>query len=264
MIDTNTTEYVELMKERALGKLPIMGCFKRMRDILMSKCGADEGMSYVDVGSATSHYHRYLIDTGLKPSKYYGLEIDSLMFNEATAIWKENGLNTSIWLKKLDFETCRDDELPSADIYFSMNSFMYFKSPHNALSKMMKHAKKSILIRSYFCDATYRIVRAQSSLNHDGCQIPEEDILDNNGNLLSYDYWSIYSFALIEAIIKRCDKDNVWKYEWLENNNYYESIDDEKINGQQKRGATEVSSLGEVSYPFIQPWYYLLLTKGSV
>ena len=64
------------------------------------------------------------------------------------------------------------------DIGICVNAFMYFKSPYKALSNMLKHCDKNLLIRGYFSDKSFRILRSQTSSHHDKSQISESDSFD--------------------------------------------------------------------------------------
>ena len=48
--------------------------------------------------------------------------------------------------------------------------------------------------------------------------------------------------------------------EWIEDKNYFDSIGKEKNFEVKKRDGTFVLNNMEISYPFIQPWEYLLIT----
>ena len=59
-------------------------------------------------------------------------------------------------------------------------------------------------INTYFCDNTYRIVRSQDTNNHDNASFGPIENLKAGGGFKSFDYWNIYSFDLIEKLVKSC------------------------------------------------------------
>ncbi len=144
------------------------------------------------------------------------------------------------------------------DIAICANAFMYLKSPYVALKNIFKHTSKYVLIRGYFADQSYRILRSQTSSNHDKVKINEADSFAKDGTLKSYDYWSIYSREYIESVVK--DLNPCASIEWIEDKNKFESINEEKELNISKRGGTYVIENMEISYPFIQPWEYILVS----
>ena len=256
-IKTNLSEYVEIMKKRAMGELPEMGSAIRTVDLMIEKNVFSEGgNSIMDIGSATCHYFKTFLKKNIKIDLYAGIEIDKEMINAAKLVWEEEIANGKLILETSDIEALNLDQ--KFDISFCCNAFMYFKSPYKALKNMIQHTKKKLLIRGYFTDKSYRILRSQTSDHHEKSFISEADSFDKEGNLQSYDYWTIYSRKYIESIVKELAPKS--KIEWIPDNNNLQSIDNEKNLNIKKRGATYVLDNMEISYPFIQPWEFLLIS----
>jgi SAM-dependent methyltransferase len=256
----NTSDYVSLMKARAEGTLPDMGCALRVTDLLRQTPGgfftAAPGPSILDVGCATGHFLRTFIRQRLPLARYVGLEIDPGMVVAAREVWKREISVGTVEFVNEDLEKLA---APAAfDFVICVNAFMYFSSAKVALTNLIKATRHRLLIRSYFADANYRIVRAQTKQNHDKSQIEEIDAFDEAGNMLCYDFWNIYSQTYIEALVARIRPHAV--LQWIEDKNVVASMEKERDLDLRKRGGTELLAGHEVSYPFILPWKYLSIT----
>jgi SAM-dependent methyltransferase len=247
----NTDDYVSLMRRRATGALPDMGCALRVGDLLRDF--ADGPFSVLDVGCAAGHFLRTFKHQELPLAKYVGLEIDPAMFRVASEVWEreaESGLAEFI---NADLEKFSSDR--TYDFVICVNAFMYFASAKTALTNLLRAAKRRVLVRSYFADSNYRIIRAQTSLNHDKSSVDEIDVFDESGNIRCYDYWNIYSRTYIESLVARLDPSA--EVDWIEDKNVLSSLKTERELDIKKRGATELLGEHEVSYPFILPWKWL-------
>ena len=257
LIESNLSEYVDLMAKRALGQLPEMGSAIRTVEILKdNNLITKEEISILDVGSATCHYLRSFLNHDIKVNLYAGVEIDKEMVNAAKSIWADSISKGEIILENSDAEKFELDK--KFDICICCNAFMYFKSPYKALKNMIKHTKNNLLIRGYFSDKSYRILRSQTSSHHDKSKVKEADSFNMEGDLIAFDYWSIYSKEYIESVINKISPKS--KIKWIEDKNYFHSINDEKDLNIKKRDGTFVLNNMEISYPFIQPWEYLLIS----
>ena len=257
---TNTDAYVSLMKDRAAGRLPDMGCALRVAELIQQRQAdlhADTpAPEILDVGCATGHFYRTFVKQGLCPKKYTGLEIDPGMVNAAREIWATE-------LQKGAVEFINDDleRFPSTrkfDFVICVNAFMYFASAKKALQNLLQATRHHLIVRSYFTDANYRIVRAQTKQNHDKSAVEETDVFDESGNMLCYDFWNVYSFSYIEAVVSRIAP--VARVEWVDDRNVLSSLEQERTLQLAKRGATEIWNGQEISYPFILPWKYLCIS----
>lgn len=257
LINSNTSQYVDLMKRRAMGQLPEMGSAKRTLEILLEQnLLRSNGNSIIDVGAASCHYFRTFIDNDIKVETYAGIEEDESMVKAAKEAWSDviSKGQLSINLGLADkFNLKR-----KFDICICINAFMYFESPYKALRNMIKHTKNNLLIRGYFSETSYRILRSQTSAHNDRVKISEADSFDKEGNLLSYDYWTIYSRNYITNIVKEINHNA--SLEWIEDKNNFNSIQKEKELNIEKRGATTIVENLEVSFPIILPWEYLLIS----
>lgn len=259
MID-NTDEYIFLQKNRALGTLPDMGCAIRVSDLINERVGIKDGekveVNILDVGCATGHFYRTFIRQGLGISNYTGLEIDSGMVKAAKEVWSGEVKEGKVGFINEDIEKFYDDR--KFDFVICINAFMYFTSIEEVLRKLMRMTRFHLIIRSYFTDSNYRIIRAQTKQNHDKAMLHEIDVFDEQGNMLCYDFWNIYSHTYIESLVKKIDPSA--RIEWIEDNNIITSIEEEANLGISKRGATEIFGGHEISYPFFLPWKYLVVT----
>ena len=233
-----------------------MGCALRVAQVIKEHWGERAGRppSILDVGCATGHFRRTFDRRGLPVGRYVGLEIDPAMVRAATEIWgREIEAGTVAFINE-DLERFRGDE--SFDIVICVNAFMYFASAKRALANLLRAARGGrLFVRSYFADDNYRIIRAQTTLNHDKATLSELEVFDDDGNILSYDYWNIYSRTYIERLIALLAP--AARVSWLEDRNVLESLEEERGLNITKRGATEVVQGCEISYPFILPWKYL-------
>jgi len=256
----NTNDYVSLMRDRADGSLPSMGSAIRLAELLSedisSSGGRTEHVSLLDVGCATGHYLRAFREKEIPLNKYCGIEIDPAMVSVANDIWRNEIDRGEVEIINVDIDQLQMDE--SFDYVLCMNAFMYFPSAMKTLSKLLSLAKKRVLIRSYFSEANYRIIRPQTQINHDKSSVDEADAFDDDGNIPESDLWNIYSFAYIESLVAKLNCSA--KVEWVDDNNRLGSIIEEEHFQLEKRGATQVISGMEVSYPFILPWKYLSIT----
>ena len=256
-VEDNLSEYVEIMKERARGSLPEMGSAKRTVEILIEKdLLSRDNNSIIDIGAATCHYYRSFLNKNINLDLYAGVEIDRAMSEAAESVWAKQISDGKLIINNNDVENFELDKI--FDIAICANAFMYFKSPYMALKNIFKHTSKYVLIRGYFADQSYRILRSQTSSNHDKVKINEADSFAKDGTLKSYDYWSIYSREYIESVVK--DLNPCASIEWIEDKNKFESINEEKELNISKRGGTYVIENMEISYPFIQPWEYILVS----
>ena len=256
----NTADYISLMKARASGKLPEMGSALRVAGLIQERASRFSDRSrpvdLLDVGCAAGHYLRTLIRQGLPISRYVGLEIDPGMLIAAREVWAGEITAGVVEFVNQDLEQFRSKE--TFDFVICVNAFMYFASAKRALTNLLQATRSHLIIRSYFADANYRIMRGQTTRNHDKAQLAEIDAFDEDGNLLSFDYWNIYSFTYMETLVASlCPQARL---EWIDDKNLLTSIEEERDLNIQKRGATEVLGEHEVSYPFILPWKYLSIS----
>ena len=101
----------------------------------------------------------------------------------------------------------------------------------NGFTKLMRAARHRVIIRSYFTESTYRIVRAQTTRNHDKSQVDELAAFDDAGNILCYDFWNMYSFTYMEALVRTIEPKA--RAEWIEDKNVLSSLEEErKLNLQ--------------------------------
>ena len=67
LINSNTSQYIELIKKRAMGELPEMGSSKRTLEILLERYLLNsDGNSIIDIGAATCHYLRTFKNNDIK------------------------------------------------------------------------------------------------------------------------------------------------------------------------------------------------------
>jgi SAM-dependent methyltransferase len=252
----NTDEYVALMRRRAAGALPDMGCALRVADIIGEAWSSSrgQGMRLLDVGCATGHFRRTFVGRHLPIARYVGLEIDPAMVRVGSEVWRSEIEDGTVRFVNADLEAYESDE--AFDVVICVNAFMYFASAKRALRNLLRAARGGrLFVRSYFMDANYRIIRAQTALNHDKSVLSELDVFDDDGEICCYDFWSIYSQTYIELLVAQLAPGA--RVTWLEDNNVLSSLQHERELAVQKRGATEVLNEHEVSYPFILPWKYL-------
>ena len=256
-IEVNLSEYVDLMRKRALGELPQMGSAKRTVEILLERnLLKEKDNKIIDIGCATCHYLRTFMDFDVDIDLYTGVEIDQTMVEAAKDVWANEIKNNKLTIFNSDVEIFNIEKKYNVGI--CANAFMYFKSPYKAISNIMKHCNNHLLIRGYFSEKSFRILRSQTSSHHDKAKTSEANSFDKEGNLTSFDYWTIYSKEYMESVVKAISPNA--KVEWIEDKNYFDSIDKEKNFEVKKRDGTFVLNNMEISYPFIQPWEYLLIT----
>ena len=244
------------MRRRAAGKLPDMGCALRIAEIIGEAWRADvgQGMRLLDVGCATGHFRRTFVGQSLPIDHYVGLEIDPAMVEAGSEVWYREIEAGIVHFINADLEAYEPDE--SFDVVLCVNAFMYFASAKIALRNLLKAASGGhLFVRSYFTDANYRIIRAQTTLNHDKSSLSELDVFDDEGQIRCYDFWNIYSQTYIEKLVGLLAPEA--SLCWLDDQNIFSSLEEERKLTVDKRGATEVLNGYEVSYPFIQPWKYL-------
>ena len=263
MID-NTDEYIALMKARAMGALPDMGCALRVAELIKAKAMPaamfdTNAVDVLDVGCATGHFLRTFMRHELRFARYTGLEIDPAMWRAAQDTWAaeirdgtaefiNEDLEHFVSRKQFDFVIC-------------VNAFMYFASAKTALSNLLRATRHHLIIRSYFTDSNYRIVRAQTRQNHDKSAYDELDVFDDEGNIRCYDFWNMYSCTYMEALVSSVDP--AAKLEWIEDRNVVSSLEAESKLNIAKRGATQLLEGHEISYPFILPWKWLAITVSQ-
>jgi len=256
----NTEDYIALLKDRALGTLPDMGCALRVANLIKGMPSRlfdrQTRVDILDVGCGAGHFYRTFIGQDLTFAKYVGLEIDPGMVEVANEVWAREVDTGVVEFVNQDLEQFSSSR--QFDFVICVNAFMYFASAKTALTNLMRATRHHLLIRSYFSDSNYRIVRAQTTLNHDKAELDEIDIFDEDGNMLCYDFWNIYSFSYIEALVAKIDPRA--KVAWLDDKNVLESLERERKLKVKKRGATEVLQGFEISYPFILPWKYLSIS----
>ena len=249
------SEYIDLMRKRALGELPDMGCAIRMGEIIKELNGQKMIPRLLDVGCATGHYYRTFRGMNVPIKEYLGLEIDADMVKAAEAVWKQEISEGKMRFVRDDIES--SNPLERSDILICMNSFMYYKSAKRVLAKFLNSAQ-TILIRSYFADSNFRIIRGQSAQNNDRVDIDELDLFSEAGDLVSADFWTIYGTTYIEKLVKSLNPRASVK--WLADENKIDSIKKEANLGVVKRGGTQVVGGYEISYPLLQPWEILQIT----
>ena len=254
------SEYIDLMFKRAKGEIPDMGCALRLIEILKEKVLINQSHkkinTFLDIGCATGHYYKTLLNHNIQVEKYIGLERDIEMVKAAKLAWDKEIKNNKFGIIHEDIES--NNELPKNDILICYNSFMYYKSAKYVLKKFLK-SSKNIIIRSYFSESNFRILRAQSKQNNDKSLIDEMDIFSDEGAIQCADYWTIYSFSYIEKLVNIIDPRA--KVFWIKDNNILSSIEEEKKAGIIKRGGTEIVGDYEISYPLLQPWEILMIQK---
>jgi SAM-dependent methyltransferase len=259
----NTEDYVSLMRARAAGALPDMGCALRVLELLKQTRGGlferEPRAEILDVGCAAGHFLRTFIRCSLPLAKYVGLEVDSSMVAVANEVWAKEIESGKVEFINEDLEKFRSPR--RFDVVICSNAFMYFASAKTALTNLLLATRRRLLIRSYFADASYRIVRAQTKRNHDKSSVDEIDAFDDAGNMLCYDFWNIYSQTYIEELVPRIEPRA--RLEWIEDKNVISSLEQERTLNLSKRGATEILAGQEISYPFILPWKYLSISMDT-
>ena len=258
----NTADYVSLLRDRAAGSLPDMGSALRVSALIQAakrrRFGKD-AVEILDVGCGAGHYYRTFMRENLAISKYVGLEIDPAMVQAARDVWASELTSGAVDFIVQDLES--SDLKDKFDFVICMNAFMYFSSARRALANLLSATRHNLIIRSYFTDSNYRIIRAQTKQNHDKATLDEMDAFDEDGNILCFDFWNIYSYSYIEALVRRLSPHAT--LEWLEDENPLDSLEQERNLNIQNRGAKRVLEGYEVSYPFILPWKYLSITVDS-
>ena len=87
------SDYVDLMRKRAIGELPDMGCALRLGEVIEAlNPAATRGQPIgrlLDVGCATGHYYRTFRNMGIPIREYVGLEIDEPMVDAAKDAWAQ-------------------------------------------------------------------------------------------------------------------------------------------------------------------------------
>jgi SAM-dependent methyltransferase len=255
------SDYTELMRQRALGQLPDMGCAIRIgeiiRDIAPQVTQGGRIEKLLDIGCATGHYYRTFTGMGIPIREYVGLEIDTGMIDAATRVWEREIAQKKVRFVLDDIES--PTPLEKCDVLICANSFMYYKSAKRVLAKFLD-AAKHIVIRSYFAESNFRIIRGQSAQNNDRVQIDELDLFTESGDIVIGDFWNIYGFTYIEKLVRRLSREA--KVEWLKDLNKIESMAEEADLGVVKRGGTQVIGGYEISYPLLQPWEILVISSG--
>jgi SAM-dependent methyltransferase len=254
------SDYVDLMRKRALGELPDMGCAIRIGEIIKDLPGKknrnnDHIGKLIDVGCATGHYYRTFNEMNIPIREYVGVEINEDMVNVAKDVWRREISSGKIRFVRDDIESATP--LDKCDVLVCANSFMYYKSAKRVLKKFLDSAK-TIIVRSYFADSNYRILRGQSAQNNDRVKIDELDLFSESGDLLCCDFWTIYGFTYIERLIGSLNPRA--RVEWLKDENKIDSITAEARMGVVKRGGTQVIGGYEISYPLLQPWEILVVS----
>jgi hypothetical protein len=181
------------------------------------------------------------------------------MVGAARQVWADNISSGTVEFINQDLERFASDR--KFDFVICVNAFMYFASAKTALTNLLKATRRHLIIRSYFADSNYRIVRAQTKSNHDKSEIEEIDVFDEAGNMRCYDFWNIYSVAYMEALVRQIAPGA--KLDWIEDRNILSSMEQERQLNISKRGATEVLEGYEIVYPFILPWKYLSISMDA-
>lgn len=253
----NTSDYISLLRGRAEGRLPDMGCALRVsaliKDVADGPPEAPVPVDILDVGCGAGHFYATFLRQHVPVAKYVGLEIDPGMVDAARDVWAAEVKSGAVEFLNQDLETFAGPD--TYDVVICINAFMYFASAATALANLMRVTRRHLIIRSYFADSNYRIVRAQTAQNHDKAPLNEIDVFDDDGNIRCYDFWNIYSYSYIEALVAKIDPRA--RVVWLDDENLLASVEEERALNVHKRGATEVVAGQEVSYPFILPWKYL-------
>jgi len=249
-------EYVELMKKRAVGDAPEMESAKHMAALMSEFLETPKRLSVLDVGCATGHY-LHSIKKRFEDAIliYTGIDLDENMVMEARKIWRGAA--------RVRFFNGSGDQLDSLpislhDVVFSANAFMYFPNVRKALMSLIGVTRKVLFIRSYFCEQTYIIQRAQPKEWHPQSEVLEKDILDEHGVPRIYDYWNIYSYVVIESIVKEiCPKAKVSWRDDLYGGDFV--LEENKSGIKGKREATTFCDKHQVVYPIILPWKTLVV-----
>ena len=258
-LKSNINQYVGLMEQRARGLLPEMGSAIRLCEVMKELGINDAPFMLMDIGCATGHYFKSLTSRSLTPTKYIGVDIDPYMIEAARNVWSTELESGTMEFLCGDAEYLPKPALPTVDHIICMNAFMYFISAEKALEYMISHVRKSIIIRGYFTESSFKIIRSQTSQSHDYSKIGEADSIDREGNFKCFDLWNIYSYGYIESLVSRLSSDRL-SVSWIDDKNIQSSISEEEDLGVQKRAGTQLIGGHEVSYPIIQPWKYLVIS----
>lgn len=139
---------------------------------------------------------------------------------------------------------------------------MYFPNVRTALKSLISKTRSILMVRSYFCEQTYIIQRAQPKEWHPFSNIPEKEILDENGAPRMYDYWNIYSYGVIESIVREiCPGAEISWRDDLCGGNFV--VEEGETGIGKKREATTFCDKHQVVYPIIQPWKTLVVKVGD-
>ena len=104
-IESNLSEYVDLMKKRAMGELPEMGSAKRTVEILLERnLLKEKNNKIIDIGCATCHYLRTFLNFDVNIDLYTGVEIDPAMVEAAKYAWSNELKNNKLTVFNSDVE----------------------------------------------------------------------------------------------------------------------------------------------------------------
>lgn len=259
-VTKNIKQYVDIMEKRARGLLPEMGSAIRLCEVMKDLSINQVPFTLMDIACATGHYFRSFASRSLSPSNYIGIDIDQNMIEAAKNVWARELNSGTMMFRCGNPESLPKANSPTVDHIVCMNAFMYFISAEKALEYMISNARKSIIIRGYFTENSFKIIRSQTLANHDSSAVKEADSIDREGNIKCFDLWNIYSFGYIEGLVSSISSNN-FSVSWLEDKNYQSSIEEEEDLGIEKRAGTQLIGGHEVSYPFIQPWKYLVISR---
>ena len=93
-------------------------------------------------------------------------------------------------------------------------------------------------------------------------RLPEADIIDEGGMLRIYDHWNIYSFGLMEHLVReKCPEARISWYDDCFNHDF---VLEEEVEGVgEKRDGTVLFGKHEMVYPIILPWKTLIVQRKT-
>lgn len=237
----NDKNYGDFLKERSLGNLPEMESSKSISSIINNYL--KENDTILDFGCASGHYVKSFENRLTKKFNYIGLDATKYYIDCAKSVFKDK------YQFKVDDVFNSNQESSSADIVICNNLFHHLPSIEIPLKELIRISKKYIIIRTLIGNQTFRIKQAE-----------EPEIINEEGELVNFHYYNIYSANYIKSLIK---KQNLKSYELIDDNNYNSEVFKPEKNwaGKPLKDLTSIIDGKQINGYIIQPWKFIILEK---
>lgn len=235
-------QYGNYFKQRADGTLDEMESSKSICDIINNHYA--KKMTVADIGCGCGHYLRSLIKRVDQNISYIGLDYTNFFLKNARQVFENYSfINGDIF--HLPFKN------NTFDIVLCSNVLLHIPPPPaNSLKELIRITKKILILRIPLGVRNYIIKEVHDIESH------SDEILQDNGTPIKYNYFNIYTSNYINFVIEKICKNS--KVEIIRDLSFG-NFDNRSTLGDT---GSYTSNGQQISGNLLVDWNYIVITKN--